>query len=124
MYKRQVLFSQIEGRRHVGRPKARWFVAVARDADNLLKIKRWTSITKDREKWRRMIMEANVRLPTVTPWKKKKNCFYYPSVEIVLISSKKTSLVLCTVIMFCYFFVLRLYKPNRGASPVVCVCFL
>ena len=33
---------------------------VARDADTLLKIKRWTSTAKDREKWMRMIMEANV----------------------------------------------------------------
>ena len=57
---RKVLFSQIEGRRPVGRPKTRWIDAVARDADNLLKIKRWTSIAKDREKWRRMIMEAKV----------------------------------------------------------------
>ena len=37
---RKVLFNQIEGRRPVGRPKTRWIEAVARDADNLLKIKR------------------------------------------------------------------------------------
>ena len=37
---RKVLFSQIEGRRPVGRPKHRWIDAVERDADTLLKIKR------------------------------------------------------------------------------------
>ena len=35
----KVLFNQIEGRRPVRRPKTRWIDAVARDADNLLKIK-------------------------------------------------------------------------------------
>ena len=60
----RIPFSQTEGRRPVGRPKHRWIDAVARGADTLLKIKRWTSIAKDREKWRRMIMEAKVRLQT------------------------------------------------------------
>ena len=55
---RKVLFSQIEGRRLVGRPKYRWNDAVSRDAGILLKIKRWTLIAKDREKWSWMIMEA------------------------------------------------------------------
>ena len=65
---RKVLFSQIESRR----PKHRWIEAVERNADTLLKIKRWTSIVKDRKKRRRRIMEAKFRLQTVTPWKKKK----------------------------------------------------
>ena len=63
---RKVLFSQIEGRRLVGRPKHRWIDAVARDGDTLLKMKQWTSIAKDGETWRRVIMEAKVRLRTVT----------------------------------------------------------
>ena len=46
---RKVLFSQMKGRRRVGRSKHRWIDAVARDADTLLKLERWTSIAKDSE---------------------------------------------------------------------------
>ena len=51
-----------DSRRPVGRPKHRWIDAAARDADTLLKIKRWISIAKEKEKWGRMIMEAKVQL--------------------------------------------------------------
>ena len=45
----KVLFSQMEGKRSLGRPKHRCIGEVARDADNLVTIKRWISIAKGRE---------------------------------------------------------------------------
>ena len=63
---RKVLFSQIEDRRLVGTSNNIWINSVARDADTLLKIKRWTH-PQGQGKCRRTIMEANIRHPTVTP---------------------------------------------------------
>ncbi|PSN57573.1 hypothetical protein C0J52_00494 [Blattella germanica] len=60
---KKILFSQIEGRR----PRDRWIDAVTRDANTLLKTKRWKTIAKDRMKWRQMIKEAKARLRAVTP---------------------------------------------------------
>ncbi|PSN57778.1 hypothetical protein C0J52_07260 [Blattella germanica] len=64
---KKILFSQIEGRRPVGKPRDRWIDAVTRDANTLLKTKRWKTIAKDRTKWRQMIKEAKARLRAVTP---------------------------------------------------------
>ncbi|PSN35934.1 hypothetical protein C0J52_27300 [Blattella germanica] len=63
---KKILFSQIEGRRPVGKPRDRWIDAVTRDANTLLKKKRWKTIAKDRTKWRQMIKEAKARLRAVT----------------------------------------------------------
>lgn len=64
---KKVLFSQIEGRRPIGRPRDRWIDAVASDAKTLLQTKRWTSIAKERTRWRQTITEAMVRSRTATP---------------------------------------------------------
>ncbi|PSN37844.1 hypothetical protein C0J52_20784 [Blattella germanica] len=52
---KKILFSQIEGRRSVGKPSDHWIDAVTRDANTLLQIKRRKTIAEDRTKWGQMI---------------------------------------------------------------------
>ncbi|PSN43717.1 hypothetical protein C0J52_14004 [Blattella germanica] len=50
---KKILQCQIEGRRPIGsRPRDRWTDDVAKDANILLNVKRWTNVAKDRIRWR------------------------------------------------------------------------
>jgi hypothetical protein len=45
------------GRRRVGRPRSRWIDGVENDLRTIL-VKRWRTVAKDREEWRRIVREA------------------------------------------------------------------
>jgi hypothetical protein len=44
----------------VGRPRNRW-EGIQRDTDNLLRIRNWKSVARDKEEWRKKVGEAMSR---------------------------------------------------------------
>lgn len=50
-----------EGRRNVGRPRTRWEECVSRDAREMLGVRNWGSVARDRDAWGQRVVEAKAR---------------------------------------------------------------
>lgn len=59
---RKVFVGQPGGRRPVGRPRERWEDRVAKDAREMLRMRRWKGAAMDRDGWRQSLIEAKARL--------------------------------------------------------------
>lgn len=57
---RKVMEYGIAGGRRVGRPKLRWMDCVMDDIKRL-GVKNWWTVAKDRDRWRRILKEAEAR---------------------------------------------------------------
>ncbi|KAJ4439138.1 hypothetical protein ANN_15095 [Periplaneta americana] len=57
---RKVMEYGIAGGRRVGRPKLRWMDCVMDDIKRL-GVKNWWTVAKDRDRWRRILKEAETR---------------------------------------------------------------
>ena len=55
---KKALKGYIEGRRPVGRPRAKWLDDVDRDAKRMLECRNWRKSAEDRDAWRQRIEEA------------------------------------------------------------------
>jgi hypothetical protein len=56
----------------VGKPRNRWEDAIQKDADSLLRIRKWKAVVRDKEEWRKNFREAMARKRAEAP----KNIIY------------------------------------------------
>ena len=65
---RRALEGQYGGRRMVGRPLNRWEDMVQEDAVNLLGIRNWKAVVRNRGEWRRTVGEAMAQKQAKVPY--------------------------------------------------------
>jgi hypothetical protein len=58
---KKVIGSCFGGRRPVGRPRNRWKNVIQRDAANLLRIRNWKAVARDKQEWRKNVGDAMAR---------------------------------------------------------------
>ena len=71
---RKVLDGHFGGRRMVGRPRIQWEEMVRKDAKDLLGIRNWRTMARNREEWKVLIGEAVVRRRTGAPQHHHHHC--------------------------------------------------
>jgi hypothetical protein len=58
---KKVIGSCFGGRKPVERPRNRWKDVIQRDAANLLRIRNWKAVARDKEEWRKNVGDAMAR---------------------------------------------------------------
>jgi hypothetical protein len=55
----KIMTTKVEGTRKRGRPRKRWIDEVEEDL-KIMGIRNWHSVAKDRQEWRKIVLEAEV----------------------------------------------------------------
>jgi hypothetical protein len=74
----KVLGSCSEGERPVGRPQNRREDVIQRDAANLVRIRNWKAVARDKKEWRKKVGEAMDRKRAEEQQKKEKTTYSFP----------------------------------------------
>jgi hypothetical protein len=55
----KIMIIKMEGPRKRGRPRKKWIDEVEEDL-NIMRIRNWHAVAKDRHEWRKIVLEAKV----------------------------------------------------------------